>query len=212
MANKRIIIIGGGGHAKVVIDAISSSGLYRIEGICDPRLRAGSKVAGIPVLGGDEYLDAAKGGSLYLALGLGTIRASRKRKGLYERYCGRFKFPAIIHKNALVAKSAAYGNGVQIMAGTIVQPDAAIGENVIINTGSIIEHDCRIAPHSHISIGAILGGGVEVGERSHVGMGARILQGVKVGKHATVGAGAVVTKDVPDGATVCGVPARVVRK
>lgn len=209
MKKKEIVIIGGGGHAKVLIDAILSSDAYRITGILDPALKKGAKVSGYDVLGGDGLLFALKG--KYLALGVGTVRASGRRKAIYTANKKKgFEFPPIVHAKAYVAVTAKLGKGSQVLAGAVVNPGAAIGEDTIINTKAIIEHDCAVGPHSHIASGAILGGDVKVGAGSHVGMGARILQGVKIGRGVTVGAGAVVLKDVPDGKTVAGIPARII--
>lgn len=207
MKSKKIIVIGGGGHAKVLIDAILSTGNYEIGGILDGRLKVGEKVLGIPVIGGDELLNQLKG--VCLAVGVGTVKATDKRKTIYER-CKRsgFEFPIIIHNDARISKTAKQQDGVQVMAGAIINPEAEIGENTIINTGAIVEHECKIASHCHISLNAVLGGNVMVGECSHVGMGAHILQGIKIGNYVTVGAGAVVTKDVEDGKTVVGMPAK----
>lgn len=209
MATKRIIVIGGGGHAKVLIDSILSSGFYQIEGILDMKFRPGEKVLGFPVLGGDEYLDKFIRNDFLLAIGIGSIESDGRRKIIYEKLKKTgFRFPTIIHNSANVSKSVALQDGVQVMAGAIIQPEAQIGENSIINTGSIIEHNCLIAPHCHIAIGAALAGNVSVGKCSHIGMGAKILQGVKIGDYVTVGAGAVVINEVEDGKTVVGVPAK----
>jgi UDP-perosamine 4-acetyltransferase len=203
---KKIMIIGGGGHAKVLIDMILSTSGFEIQGILDPKLKIGSHVSGVAVLGGDEFLKDFK--DIAIAIGVGSTRASDTRKVIFEKYRDKFEFPVIVHKNAYISKTSTIGIGTQVMAGAIIQPDAFIKENVIINTSAVIEHDCRIHAHSHISPGAILGGNVEIGECSHVGLGAMILQGVRIGKNVTVGAGAVVVRDVKDGLTVKGVPAR----
>ena len=206
---KAIIILGGGGHAKVLIDAIRSSGKFDVKGILDPSLRKGARVAGIAILGSDEKLGGLKGASL--AIGVGTVKASDKRAKLF-RACKKkgFKFPAIVHPQAHIAPSAKLEEGAQVLAGAVVNPDAVIGKAAIINTRAIIEHDCRIGAFTHVASGAILGGGVYAGECSHIGMGAKILQGVKIGKGATVGAGAVVLRDVAAGKTVAGIPARTI--
>lgn len=207
MKTKKLLIIGGGGHAKVLIDAISSAGKYRIEGILDNRVKVGDKITGFPVIGGDEFLDKFK--DFYIAIGIGSVKASDKRKMIYER-CRRmgFELPAIIHSDAYVSNSAVIGDGVQVMAGAVINPQAKIGANTIINTGAIIEHDCVVAPHCHISLNAVLAGKVMVGESCHVGMGAIILQEIDIGSRVTVGAGAVVTKDIEGGKTVVGIPAK----
>lgn len=206
---RKIIIIGGGGHAKVLIEAIRSTGCFEIENILDPKLKIGTQLSGVPVIGGDEFLDGQEVKGFCLSLGLGSIRASDVRKNIFKKYKNRgFEFPAIVHGNAYVSKDSEIGSGSQVMAGVVIQPDAIIGENVIINTSAVIEHDCRIQAHSHIAPGAIIGGGVEVGECSHVGLGAKVLQGVKIGRNVTVGAGAVVIDYIEDGRTVKGVPAK----
>lgn len=204
---KEIVILGGGGHAKVLIDAILSAGSFRIKGILDPCLKKGSKVAGYPVLGPDKLLDGLK--NVLLVNGIGTIKACDKRKKIFEA-CKRkgFKFPEIVHPKTYISKTAKIREGAQILTGASVNTYAQIGEDSIINTRAIVEHDCKIGAHVHIASGAILGGAVRVGERSHIGMGAKVLQGVNIGRNATVGAGAVVTKDVGDGKTVVGIPAR----
>lgn len=206
MKSKKIIIIGGGGHAKVLIEAILSRGDYKIEGILDNKLKAGEKITGFPVIGGDEILERFK--DFYLAIGIGSVKASDKRKVIYERRKRiGFEFPAIIHSNAYVSKTAILQDGVQVMAGAVINPEAKIGANTIVNTGAIVEHDCDIGPHCHISLNAALAGRVSTGECCHVGMGANVLQEIKIGSNVTVGAGAVVVKDVEDGKTVVGVPA-----
>jgi len=210
MKNNNIVIIGGGGHVKVLIDAILSGGKFEIEGILDDKLKAGDIVMGymgFPILGGDGILERFK--DFYLALGIGSVKANDKRKTIYER-CKTmgFEFPTIIHSSACVSNSAVIEDGVQIMAGAIITPEAKIGANTLINTGAIVEHDCIIGPHCHISLNAILAGKVTIGEGCHIGMGANILQEIKIGNNVTVGAGAVVTKNIEDGKTVVGIPAR----
>ncbi|MDP2167702.1 MAG: acetyltransferase [Thermodesulfovibrionales bacterium] len=204
-----VIILGGGGHAKVLIDCILSTGEFRIKGILDPRREAGSSLLDIPVLGGDEFLEGPDAKGFALALGVGTVKASDVRKNIFEKHTGKgFQFPSFVHREAYAAKSSDIRNGAQVMAGAVIQAAAFIGEDVIVNTSAVIEHDCKIGAHCHISPGAVLGGNVEVGECSHIGLGARVLQGVKIGRNVTVAAGAVVISDVPDSKTVMGVPAR----
>jgi len=212
-AKQTVIILGGGGHAKVLIDAIRSGGLYTIKGIVDPSLAVGTKVSGVPVLGDDRFLERCgrSAGAICLAIGVGSVKAPERRKAIFERFSRRFRFPAVVHENAYVASGVTAQEGVQVMAGAVVNPDAEIGKNCVINTSAVVEHDCIIGAHAHISIGAVLGGGVTIGECSHIGMGAKILQGVRIGSGVTVGAGAVVVKDVGDGMTVAGVPARSIR-
>jgi UDP-perosamine 4-acetyltransferase len=214
MKPKRLIIIGGGGHVKILIDAIRSTGLYRIEGILDSNLKKGMKILGVPVLGTDSFLSRHKTdrNKFLLAMGIGSVAATDKRKIVYEKFTqAGFRFPLIIHARAYVPKGTRCGDGTQVMANVVMHPDVTIGENVIINTGAIISHDCDIASHSHISLNAVLGGGVAIGERSHIGIGAKVLQGIRIGKRVTVGAGAVVINNVKDGETVVGIPAKNIK-
>jgi sugar O-acyltransferase (sialic acid O-acetyltransferase NeuD family) len=194
-----VIIIGAGGHAGPVIDALRSMGEVLI-GMTDPR---GCGVKGsIPVLGTDEVIKSND----ILANGVGN-RATRqssglgRRKSVYDKFrkmgC---KFPAIIHKTAYVSDEAIVYDGAQVMAGAIVQYGARIGKNTIVNTRAVIEHDCCINDHCHIAPGAVLCGGVVLGHEVHIGAGAIVLQNKVIGNGAIIAAGAVVTRDVLDGA------------
>lgn len=209
-SKKNILIVGGGGHSRVLMDAIASTGRFDIKGILDPILKPGTIIDGVKVLGGDDLLSSKYKPSGYvIAIGVGSIRASRTRQELFEKISKMgFEFPAIIHKTAYVSKRSKVSDGAQVFARAVIQPGAVIGENTIINTGAIIEHDAIIGAHSHISPGAVLGGGVRVGSGSHIGLGARVIQGITIGAGATVGAGAVVVSDIADGQIVKGVPAR----
>ena len=206
-----IVIIGGGGHAKVVIDCITSANKYKIRGIVDNRLTANEKVMGVPVLGGDKSIEERIDliDKIYLTVGVGAVRATDNRQAVYGRYKKLgFKFPPIIHGSAYISEKASYKDGTQVMARAVIGAEVIIGENVVIYSGCVLEHDCKIASHCYISPGVIMGGSAEVGENTFVGLGARILQGVKIGRRVTVGAGAVVVNNVEDGKTVAGIPAK----
>lgn len=206
---KSIIVVGGGGHAKVIIAVIESGKKYSIEGIVDPGLPLGSQILGYRVIGNDDTLVSMKRSNQLLALGVGSVRADDKRKNVFYKFLKLgYQFPAIIHPATTLHKTTIFGEGTQIMAGVLIQPDVGIGDNTIVNSKTLIEHDCRIASHCHIAPGAILGGGVMIGEGSFIGLGARVIPGVTIGSGVTVGAGAVVIRNVADSKTVMGVPAR----
>jgi UDP-perosamine 4-acetyltransferase len=209
-----VIVLGGGGHSKVVIDAIRSISKFKILGITDPAIKKGTKVSNYLVIGNDTVLFSSKKRmNALLVLGFGNQRSDLKRKNVYEKLkTVGYSFATIIHREACIAKSSSIGEGAQVMAKSVIQPDSAIGENTIINTSAIIEHDCFIGKHCHIAPGAILGGNVRVGDSSFVGLGSRVLPGVKIGKNVTIGAGAVVLHDIEDGKTVAGVPCKELGK
>ncbi|NOZ68972.1 MAG: acetyltransferase [Deferribacteres bacterium] len=206
-ARKKIILLGGGGHARVLSELIRMSGEYEIAGILDPQLESGSHVSGIPVLGDDELLPAlAAGGINNACIAVGSIRDNGKRKYLYDLVKDlEFHVPSLIHPRALVSEAGTHiSEGVQIMAGAIIQAGSTIGENTIINTGAIIEHDCTIGGNVHICPGAVVIGGSVIGENSFIGASATVIQGVTVGRNTVVGAGTVVLRDVADGTLLRG--------
>lgn len=207
---EKIIIIGGGGHSKVLIDLIQKTGKYEIAGILDPNIDKGTEIAGVSVVGDDAVLDKlSKKGINKACLGVGSIRDNAQRAGIYSSIKNRgFCFPSLLHPESVVAQSVKIFDGAQVMSGVIIQADSVIGENTILNTRSVIDHDCKIDNNVHICPGVVLSGGVTVGDGAFVGAGSTVIQGVKIGKNAVIGAGAVVVKDVLDGEMVKGVPAR----
>jgi len=207
---EKIILIGGGGHARVLIDLINACGSYEIAGIVDAQLAPGVSVSGVTVVGNDSILPELYGKGIKNAcIAVGSVKDNSKRKTLYEKvkYAG-FLIPALVHPSAIVSGKSKIHEGVQVMAGAIVQTGVLIGEDTIVNTGAIVEHDCAIGNHAHICPGATLSGGCLIGEGAFIGAGATVLQGIKIGDNSVVSAGAVVIKNVPDNATVIGVPAR----
>jgi UDP-perosamine 4-acetyltransferase len=210
--NRAVLIIGAGGHGKVVADALLALGC-EILGFADvDRQRWGERVLGKAVLGGDDVLDGRDPASVWLANGVGSTGSTDVRRDLYSRLRGRgYSFATIVHPRATVAGSASLGMGAQIMAGAVVQADARIGDNVIVNTGALIDHDCKIGAHTHIAPGCVLSGMTVVGDECHIGVGAVIRQGVTLGARTVVGAGAVVVADFDGRGTLAGIPAKVLR-
>lgn len=207
----RVVGIGAGGHAKVVIDALRQMGGYDIVALLDgDKDRWGTEVLGVRVLGDDTLLPQLSEQGIHDAfIGVGSVGDPQPRVRLYELACWLgFRIVSVIHPRAVVAPSVEIGQGVMIMAGAMINPGARLGDNVVVNTGAVVEHDCVVGHHVHIASGAVLSGAVIVGQGAHVGAGATVLQGVAIGEQAVVGAGAVAVKDVAPGAVVVGVPAR----
>jgi len=212
---KRVVGLGAGGHAKVVIEILQLMGGYELVGLLDPKKELwNTEVLGVPVLGGDDLLPKLyKEGVRHAFIGLGTVGDTRPRRELYEKACSYgFQIVRAIHPQATVSSSAVIGDGPTIMASALINAAAKLGDNVIVNTGAIIEHDCVIGDHVHIATGARLASVVHVGNGSHIGLGASIRQCICIGRNAIVGAGAVVVEDVPDDVVVAGVPARISRR
>jgi sugar O-acyltransferase (sialic acid O-acetyltransferase NeuD family) len=212
MKTKRdeIVLLGGGGHAKVLIDLINTSGQFRISGILDTQLEVGTKVLNVPVLGDDDLLSVLySNGIRNVCISIGSVKDNARRRILFDKVKQMgFLVPYLLHPQAIiVSKNVHFSEGVQIMAGVNVQTDSLFKENTIINTGAIIEHDCNIGSHVHICPGAIISGGCTVGDGTFIGAGATIIHEIDIGKCVTVAAGAVVVKDVPDRLMVKGVPA-----
>jgi len=200
--SKPIILLGAGGHAKVLLDALSCSA-DEVLGYVSPD--ASSSVLGIDYLGNDESILRYAAEEVRLVIAVGDIGL---RQRLFDAFKARgYSFAPVIHPSAIISKDSVLGEGVQVMAGAVIQAGVRVQADVIINTRASIDHDCHIDAHSHMAVGAILAGDIGVGKRVLIGAGSTVIQGVHVGDDSVVGAGAVVIRDVPAGRTVVGVPA-----
>ena len=191
------LLVGGGGHARVVIAA---AGQGVVLGLVDPR-PIGVFLDGVPILGGDEIL-AHRSEPAHVAIGDNATRRA------VVAGIGPRSWLSIVSPHALVLGPVEVGEGAFIGARAVVQPGVRIGRHVIVNTGAIVEHDCTVGDFAHIAPGTLLCGGVSVGEGSLVGACAVVIPDIVIGRNVVIGAGAVVVSDVPDGATVVGNPAR----
>ena len=210
--NRPVIIVGGGGHATVVADVLQLQG-YSVLGYTDIDSEKGCLPPTIPFLGNDQAIFEHQPASILLANGLGSVRSTAGRRKIYEYFANAgYQFVRLVHPSAIVANDVTIQEGVQIMAGAVIQPGSRIGKNVIVNTRASLDHDCLLGDHVHVAPGVTLSGGVCVGEGTHIGTGATIVQGISVGKICLVGAGAVVVAAVRDGRVVVGVPAREVSR
>jgi sugar O-acyltransferase (sialic acid O-acetyltransferase NeuD family) len=199
-----LIIYGGGGHAKSLIDLIRAEGKYIIAGIVDDGLPAGTNVMGVPVLGGGDILADLKQKGISLAVNaVGGIGNITPRLIVYEKLKNTgFSCPTVIHPRAFIEPGAKIGESGQIFFNAYVGSDAVVGYGCIINTGAIISHDCVLEDYVNISPGAILAGAVTVQQRTLVGMGVTINLNVKIGAGARIGNSAVVKADVPENGIV----------
>jgi len=198
---EKIVLMGGGGHAKVVIDAIKCKGEYEIYGVVDPKLKKGDSVMGAKVMGGDEMLETIfKTGikNAFVTIGsIGNERSVGARISATDllKKIG-FSLPVIIHPKAVIAGDVSLGEGTFVAAGAVINPGTKVGRSAIINTNSSIDHDCIIGDFVHVAPGATLSGGVRVGNETHIGTGANITQGVTIGQESLVKAGTLVSRDI----------------
>jgi sugar O-acyltransferase (sialic acid O-acetyltransferase NeuD family) len=208
-----VIVIGGGGHARVLIDALLLQSV-EIIGYTDPDERkAGTTIQSIPYLGDDNKVGAYSPSAIQLVNGIGSIGSTKPRQQIFESFKAKgYSFASVWHPSAIISKESAIEEGVQIMAGVIIQAGCRIGMNTLINTRVSLDHDCLIDAHVHIAPGAVLSGEVEVEEGVHIGTGAVLIQKVRISHHSIVGAGAVVIKDVSAQSKVFGVPAKEVKE
>lgn len=204
-----IIIVGAGGHGKVLAEALRASSVPVCGFVEADSNRHGGVVLAVPVLGGDDIVFHSSPDSVRLINGVGSTADPTRRRAVYEKFAARgFRFESVIHPTAVIAPDVMLGEGAQIMAGAIIQPGCSIGVDVIVNTGARIDHDCIVGDHAHIAPGAILCGNVEVGKGTHIGAGATIIQDTNIGTGALVAAGGVVVENIPAGGKAAGVPAR----
>lgn len=198
---QNIIVVGGGGHAKVIIDAVRNEGAFTVKGIVDPKFPKGSQIHGAEVIGGDEVLkELYSSGVRHAIIGIGTVGHYEVKQRVYEKLkaCG-FTLPVVRHPSSVVAADVTIGAGTFIAAGVIINPGVIIGENVIVNTGASIDHDCSIGDYTHISPGAILCGDIKAGREVHIGAGAVVLQNVRIADKAFVKAASLVKEDIKGG-------------
>lgn len=199
---EEVVIIGGGGHAKVLIDCIEQEQKFKIKFVVDdnPALHN--------VLDYEVYrlshLKSQSNLKAIIAIGNCNIR-----KNIVEKLDS--KYITSIHPKAVLSKYALIGNGSHLFAGSIVNAGASIGNHCIINTGTVVEHDCIIGDFVHLSPNTSIGGGVKIGECTHIGIGASIIQNISIGSNVIIGAGAVVVRDIPDNCTAVGIPAKPIK-
>lgn len=208
---KHCVLLGGGGHARVVLDCLEAGGEFEARVVLDSNEKLwGKEVFGIPIRGSDALLEKlAKEGFTLFFVGVGSVKETVVRQKLFERglSAGLSSF-VLVHPKAICSPRVEINPGSLVCAGAILSPGVRLGQNVIINTGAIIDHDCDIGDHAHIAPGVTLSGGVRIGNGVHIGTGASVRQNIAIGEGATVGAGAVVVCDVSAKTLVKGVPAR----
>jgi UDP-perosamine 4-acetyltransferase len=210
-----VIIVGAGGHAKVVASCLNND-KYNLIGFIDKDLTdLGREVyLGKTVVGQDSEMEKwLKDGSCGCIVAIGHVGNPIVRNRLYTK-CKSLGFQMInaIHPTAVVDPTAKLGEGIAIMPNVVINANATIGDNSIINTASVIEHDVAIGSGVHVAPRTVISGASSVGENTLLGAGSTIIQGVKIGMNSIVGAGTVVIRDLPDKIVAVGNPAKIIRE
>mgnify|MGYP004702303071 CR=1 FL=1 len=212
--SKKILLIGGGGHCKSVLDTILELNDYDEIGIVDKKENVGSTIMGIQVVGCDEDLPILiNSGFKFAFVSMGSIGNPSKRINLFNQLNEiGYIIPNIIDLSAVVSRHATIEHGVYIGKNAVVNACAKIKRGAIINSGSIIEHDCQIGSFAHISPGAVLGGEVVVGQNTHIGINASIRQQLVIGPNSIIGIGSIVLSDVSCNTLAYGTPCKEVKE
>lgn len=206
---RRLLVIGAGGHAAVVIEVARAAGFTPVAAL-DPGGQ--QDVLGVPIRGGDDALESVLASGDIDAATV-AIGSNMLRRRLAERLRAlKCPTPALVHPSAIVSPSARMGDGTVVMALAVINARAVIGEDCIINTGAIIEHDCVLADGVHAAPRSIMGGTCRLGAKTLFGIGASARPGTTIGANVVVGAGSVVVCDLADGLTVAGNPAAPLAK
>lgn len=204
----RIVIIGGGGHARVLVCVLSKLG-FSILGYTDQC--DGGTMLGVRYLGNDSILRGLRSarGSCSAVIGVGKIDISRTRERLHsEMVALGFEFPAIVSPDAVVNEGTDLGPGTVVFDGAVVNTGTIAGSQCILNTNCTVDHDCRLGINVHIAPGSVLSGGVTIGDHCMIGAGSTLIQGVTVCAGCLVGAGSTVVSDIRLPGTYVGSPAR----
>ncbi|WP_394186941.1 acetyltransferase [Metabacillus halosaccharovorans] len=200
------VLIGAGGHAKVITDILETNN-YIIKGFVDDHMNEGNFLQ-YPLLGGIEVIPSLieKYPDLKFIISIGS-NSIRKQLAVKLTKLG-VTFGTVIHPSAVISSRAKIEQGTVVMPNVVINSNVSIGEHCIINSSAVVEHDCHIRDFVHLSPGVLLAGNVTVGEGTHIGIGVKSIQNLQIGSNTVVGAGSVIIKNIPDNVTVVGVPAR----
>lgn len=201
--HQRVVIIGAGGHGKVVISTLQDSGFEVVACYDDDSSLHGSRVLNVPVVGKVDQIANIPNCHAVIAIGSNHVR---------KMIAGRFPhvtWITAVHPHSFIHYSVKLGPGTVVFAGAVIQPETEVGDHAIVNTGAMIDHDCRIGHFAHIAPRVALAGGVQINEGTFIGIGSSIIPFIKVGAWTVIGAGSVVVREIPDSVTAYGVPAKI---
>ncbi len=193
---KKLLIIGGGGHAKSLIDNVFSSNIYKPIGIIDKEKQVGQKVLGIPVIGNDDLLNKlVLDGIKNVAIGLGSSGNNMLRKKIFTKAKKLgYNIPSIVHHKAYVSEYAEIKCGVQVFANSVINSNTFIDENSVINTSNVIEHDCVIGKNIFTGPGVVICGNVNVQENVFIGSNSTLIPNLTIKKNIFIAAHSLISK------------------
>ncbi|MCF6216955.1 MAG: acetyltransferase [Emcibacter sp.] len=194
--NKPVIILGAGGHSAVLIDILRKQ-QRPIIALVAPKVSSRAIFENLQIFQNDDDIFEYSPAEIGLVNGVGSLPESKLRRDLFTTFSKKgYQFETIVDESATISPYAKLMQGVQVMAGVVIQTGSHIGKNTIVNTNATIDHDCQIGNHNHIAPGAVLSGNVMTGANVHIGTGAQIIQSIEIKSNAVVGAGATITKNV----------------
>lgn len=203
---KGLLIVGAGGHGRVVADIAKKTGLYDQIAFLDDDLS--KEVPGYKLLGTVKEYQKWSGSHEFVV----AVGNNRIRRGIQKMLEKQVAIVTLVHPSAVIGEWVELGIGTVVMANAVVNSGTAVGEGVILNTGSTVDHDCRIGSYAHVAPGSHISGNVSVGEGSWVGVGSSIVNNVSICERCMIGAGAIVVDDIREAGTYVGIPARLLRR
>lgn len=210
--NKPVVILGAGGHARVLISLLRLINRPIAALLDDDPDKLGQTLDHIPITGNFDTLQNFSPDQVQLVNALGSAHRPTARQALYEKYTqAGYTFATLLHPAAIIAPQANIQAGAQVMAGAVIQANATLQPNCLINTAASIDHDTTVGMHTHIAPGVTICGGVTLGPCCHIGAGTTVVQGIRLGSSVVVGAGATVIHDVASNLIIAGTPAKPVR-
>lgn len=208
---KKLILIGGGGHCKSVIDVIEAENKFQIAGILDTEENVGETVLGYKIIGTDAIIEELNKKGNYFLITVGQIKSPELRIKLFKYLKSIDANIATVYSpSSHVSKNSSVGEGTVVMHHSLINADVIVGENCIINTKALLEHDVQIGNHCHISTASVINGGCSVGERTFIGSNSVLVQGAQIGERCLIGAGSVIIKDVESGKQIAGNPGKYI--